>query len=163
MPDSPWMRRTGWILPGILLGVYVILKLLAWGYARQASDLERQMAELRPALSAKVLYEQLEGTRRACIQVSEQIRQMDLDKTLFVEQLSHLPASITIEKLEVRRPQKSLRIEGIVLPGIRSPESVLVPWAQRVGVADTRVTIRKLVPIPKAPGSWRFELQVEDA
>ena len=163
MPDSPWMRRTGWILPGILLGVYVILKLLAWGYARQASDLERQMAELRPALSAKVLYEQLEGTRRACIQVSEQVRQMDLDKTRFVEQLSHLPASITIEKLEVRRPQKSLRIEGTVLPGIRSPESVLVPWAQKVGVADTRVTIRKLVPIPKTPGSWRFELQVEDA
>ena len=163
MPDSPWMRRTGWILPGILLGVYLVLKLLAWGCARQVSDLERQMSELRPALSAKVLYEQLEGTRRACIQISDQIRQMGLDKTRLMEELSHLPASITIEKLEVRRPPKGLRIDGTVLPGIRSPESVLVPWAQKVGVADKRVTIRKLVPLPQTPGSWRFELQVEDA
>ena len=172
MPNPPRTRRVSWILVWILLGVYFFLKLMAWGYAWQVRDLERQMAELRPALSAKVLYDQLESTHRACIQVSDQVRQMDLQKKHLLEELSELPASITLERVEAHsrlkdkptpRPLRGLRIEGSMLPGIRSPEAVLTTWAQKMEVAGTRVRIQKLIPSQQTQGLWRFELLVEDA
>jgi len=176
-------RHARWVLPTALLTVYIFFKLQAWGYARQAKQLEAELDHLRPALSAMVLAGQLENTRRACQQISDEVRRLDLKNGRLLEQLSKLPASITLERVENRsrlkvplqgvfstevgRPephlQTSLRIQGTLSPGIRDPESVLIRWVQSLQSAGMNARIPRLVPSPKDPALWFFELTLEGA
>lgn len=175
--------RPGWVLGGILLAVYLGIKLQGWGYARQAASLERQIEELRPGLSAIVLSEQLENTRRACEEIGVRVRQLDLKTGRLVSELSELPASITLTKVELRsrlslpvpgtlsvpaegpgvRSQHGIRIQGTLLPGARDPETVLVQWAHTLREEGGRVFIQKLAPSFETPGLWEFDLEVGDA
>ncbi len=182
-PVSPGARRkkSGWLLLILLLIPYVFLKLQAASYAKQAADLEKQLNQLRPALSARVLSEQLEGTARACKEISDQVRRLDLKNGALLEQLSRLPPSITLERvenrtrlkiplqgvfsIEVNRPEPhlatGLTIEGTLSPGIRDPESVLARWAQSLQGEEMSVHIQKLIPAPQDPALWSFELYLE--
>ena len=175
--------RPSWILGGLLLLVYVVIKLIGWGYAWQAASLERQLKELRPGLSAIVLSEQLENTRRACQEITNRVRQLDLKTSRLVAQFSGLPASITVSKVELRsrltlpvpgtfsisvegpgvRSQHGTRIQGTLLPGVRDPETVLVQWAHALRQEGGRVVIQKLAPSFETPGLWEFDLEVMDA
>ena len=149
-PETARKRRGNWVLPVVLLAIYFFIKLQAWSYARQAAQLEKELDQLRPALSAMVLSHQLENTRRACQGVSDQVRRLDLQNGRLLGQLSKLPASITLERvenrarlrvplqgvfsIEVGQPephlQTGLRVQGTLLSGIREPVAVLVRWAQ---------------------------------
>lgn len=150
--------RSRWFLPSFLLGIYLFLKLQGWIYARGAADLERQLEEIRPALSAHVQREQLEKTRQAFQQASEQVGQIHLDGAKLLQWLSeHLPASVTIRQIHLRAGQGFV-IEGILFPGVRSPESVIVPWAQKLQTLQPNLRIRGLDPFPETPGAWSFEL-----
>lgn len=177
--------KPGWILGGLLLAVYAGIKLLGWGCARQAMSLERQLEELRPALSAIVLAEQLENTRRACQEVASRTRQLDVKTSRLFAQLSSLPASITLTGLELHsrlslpvpgtfsvpaqgpgvRSAHDTRIRGTLLPGVRDPETVLVRWAQTLQAEGSRVVIQKLAPSfePMDLGLWEFDLEIRDA
>lgn len=150
--------RSRWFLPSILLGIYLFLKLQGWIYARGAADLERQLKEIRPALSAQVQREQLEKTRQACQQASEQVGQIHLDGAKLLQWFSeHLPASITVRRIHLRAG-RGLVIEGILFPGVRSPESVIVPWAQKLQILQPNLRIREMAPFSEMPGAWSFEL-----
>lgn len=171
------------MLPALLLIVYLFFKFQALGYSRQAAQLDKELNQLRPALSAMVLSRQLENTRRACQGVSDQVRWLDLQNGRLLEQFSKLPASITLERVENRarlkvplkgvfsieagrpepRLQTSLRIQGTLLSGIRDPESVLVRWAQSLQSDGMSVRIQRLVPSPQDPALWFFELTLEGA
>lgn len=176
-------RRSNWVLPVILLTVYIFFKLQAWGYARQAARLEKELDQLRPSLSAIVLSGQLEHTRRACQEISDQVRRLDLQNGRLLEHLSKLPASITLDRLENRarlkvplrgvfslevgRPEPhlkiGLKIQGTLSAGVRDPESVLVRWAQSLQSDGANVRIQRLVPAPQDPTRWSFELTLEGA
>jgi hypothetical protein len=176
-------RRSSWVLPGILLAVYIFLKLQAWSYARQAAQLEKDLNHLRPTLSAIVLSGQLERALQACQAVSDQVRRLDLQNGRLLEQISKLPASITLDRLgtqarlkvplqgvfsiEVGRPephlQTGLRIQGTLAAGIRDPESVLVRWAQSLQSDGMNIRIPRLIPSPRDPALWSFELYLEGA
>lgn len=176
-------RPVGWLLLVLLLIPYVFLKFQALSFARQAARMEKELDQLRPALSARVLSEQLENTRRACQEVSDQVRHLDLRNGEFLEQLSKLPASITLERIEslarlksplqgvfsgeVNRPeprlQTSLKIQGVLSAGIRDPESVLARWAQSLQGDGMSVHLRRLVPSAQDPALWSFELYLEGA
>ena len=171
-----------WVLPVLLLGIYFLIKLQGWGYARQVAQLTRQLEDLRPSLSAWVLSEQLEETRRACGEVAERVRQLDLHSSRLLEQMSQLPSAITLEKLRVDtrlslpvsgtfavvkgeppiRSAQSLRIIGSVQPGVRNPEEILVLWAETLSFPGSRVRILNLIPSLEAPGLWAFEVQMEE-
>lgn len=175
--------KPSWILGGILLAVYIAIKLQAWGYARQVMSLERQLEELRPGLSSIVLAEQMENTRRACEEVTARVQRLDMETARLFGRLSHLPASITLTKLEMRsklslptpgtfsvapvgpgvRSQHSTRLQGTLLPGLRDPETVLVRWAQTLQGEAGSVVIQKLAPSFETPGLWEFDLEVGDA
>ncbi|MDO8730623.1 MAG: hypothetical protein Q7J69_05550 [Candidatus Omnitrophota bacterium] len=181
-PAAP-KRRSGWLLLVLLLLPYVFLKFQALSYARQAAQMEKELDQLRPALSARVLSEQLENTRRACQQVSDQVRRLDLRNGEFLEQLSNLPASITLERIESRaglkiplqgvfsvqanrpepRLQTSLKVQGVLSAGIRDPEWVLARWAQSLQGDGMNVHLRRLVPSAQGPALWSFELYLEGA
>lgn len=167
-------RRGSWVLPGILLAVYIFFKLQALGYTRQVVQLEKDLNQLRPTLSAIVLSGQLESTLKACQAVSGQVRRLDLQNGRLLEHLSKLPASITLEWLENRvrlngplwpepRLQPGLKIQGTLAAGIRDPESVLVRWAQSLQSDGMSVRIPRLVPSPRDPVLWSFELYLEGA
>ncbi len=173
VPAAP-KRRGNWVLPAFLLIVYLFFKFQALGYSRQAAQLEKELNKLRPALSAMVLSHQLENTRRACREISDQVRRLDLQNSRLLGQLSKLPASITLERVENRarlkgplQPephlQTDLKIQGILLSGIRDPESVLVQWAQSLQSEGMSVQIQRLVPSPQDPALWSFELYLEGA
>lgn len=171
------------VLGGILLAVYIAIKLQGWGYARQAMSLQRQLEELRPGLSAIVLAEQLEKTRRACEEVASRTRQLGLKTSRLFTRLSNLPASITLTDLELRsrlslpvpgtfsisaggpgvRSAHDTRIRGTLLPGARDPEGVLVRWAQTLRSNGGSVVIQKLAPSFETPGLWEFDLEIRDA
>ena len=174
-------RRSSWALPAILLAIYIFIKLQAWGYTRQAAQLEKDLNQLRPTLSAIVLSGQLENTLQACQKVSGQVRRLDLQNGQLMEQISKLPASITLDRLENRarlkvplqgvfslevgrpepRLQTGLRIHGTLASGIRDPESVLVRWAQSLQSDGVNVRIPRLVPSPQDRALWSFELYLE--
>ena len=170
-PADP-KRRGNWVLPALLLVVYLFFKFQALGYSRQAAQLRKDLNQLRPALSAMALSHQLENTRRACQEISDQVRRLDLQNSRLLEQLSKLPASITLERVENRahlkgslQPaphlQTDLRIQGTLLSGVRDPESVLVRWAQALQSDGMSVQIQRLVPSPQDPALWSFELYLE--
>jgi hypothetical protein len=166
-----------------LLIPYVFLKFQALSYARQASQMEKELDQLRPALSARVLSEQLENTRRACQEVSDQVRRLDLHNGELLEQLSNLPASITLERVESRvglksplqtvfsgevtrpepRLQTVLKIQGVLYAGIRDPEWVLARWAQSLQRDGMNVHLRRLTPSAQDPAVWSFEFYLEGA
>ena len=174
-------RRARWVLPTLLLIGYFFLKLQAWNYVQQANQLERELNELRPALSAKILSSQLERTEKACRKISGQVRQLDLQNGQLLQQLSKLPASIALERLENRtrlrvplrgafsvegaRPEPYLRsglsIQGTLMPGSRDPESVLARWAQSLQSDGMTVQVRRLIPVPRNPAARSFELYLE--
>lgn len=176
-------RRGGWVLPAVLLAIYLLIKLQGWGYARQSQELERDLNRLRPALSAMVLAQQLERTQQACAGITRQVRRLDLKNAALLEQLSRLPASITLTRLENRtrlkvplqevftaaqgrpeaRLQAGLRVQGTLRAGVRDPESVLVRWAGSLQGSGNGVKIRRLFPSPRDPDSWIFEMVLEEA
>ena len=175
--------KPGWVLGGLLLFVYFVIKLVGWSYARQVITLERLLEEMRPSLSAIVLSEQLENTRRACQEVASRVRRMDLKNSRLFTQLSSLPASITLTKLDLRsrltlpiqgtfsitvegagiQSRHGTRIQGTILPGGRDPEAMLVRWAHSMQGDGANVVIRKLSPSLDTPDLWEFDLEVEDA
>ena len=183
MADGAPKQHVRWILPGILLAVYILIKLQAWSYARHAAELEKELNQLRPALSAIVLAGQLENTRKVCQEVSDQVRRLDLRNGRLLEQLSKLPASITLERLENRahlkvplqgvfsievgrpepRLQTGLRIQGAFFSGVRDPESVLVRWVQSLQSEGMNIRIQRLAPSAQDPVLWSFELILEGA
>ena len=178
MAEPTGQRRSGWLLLVILLIPYLLIKLQAWGYARQAQQLDQEMNRIRPALSAMVLSEQLKKTQEACEKISGQVRRLDLRNGRLLELLSGLPPSITLTRLENRArlnvplhqifsgvsPEESLRtdlwMEGSLLPGIRSPEGVLVRWAESLRTSGLDVQIRRLAPSPQDAEVWLFELRL---
>ena len=175
--------KVSWILGGILLTVYAAIKLLGWSCARQAVVLERQLEELRPGLSAIVLSEQLENTRRACEEAASRVRHLDRKNSRLFVELSNLPASITLTKVEMRsrltlpvrgtfsvtveglgvRSHHGTRIQGTLLPGVRDPETVIVQWVQTLQRQGGKVMIQRLAPSFQTPGLWEFDLEVQDA
>ena len=164
MPETPRRRRMGWVLPAFLLAVYLLLKLQGWGYARSAKNLERQLDEIRPSLAAIVLTEQLESSRQAYLKLSDQLQKSDLQGTRVLERLSALPASVTLERLEIHsRPNRRILLVGSFFPGPRNPEQLLVWWAQKVKSPTAAVSIRKLAPLSGSDGGWVFEVEVQDA
>lgn len=167
--------RSRWFLPSLLLGVYLFIKLQGWMYARGVIDLERQLEEIRPVLAANVQREQLEKTRQAALQATQRVEAMDLGGKRLLQGFSQdLPASITLRRVQLRA-DGGLRIEGAVLPGIRTPESILVPWAQKLQLLQPGIRIRELVPLSQRPaleeapprasaqpaGAWNFNLEAE--
>lgn len=174
-------RRSGWLLLVAVLIPYLFIKLAAWTHARQANQLEAEINQLRPALSAIVLSEQLEKTREACEKLTQQVRGLDLENGRLLELLSHLPASITLTSFNHRArlnvplhnifagtagevPLKTdLWIEGKLLPGDRNPELVLVRWAETLRDAGVDAEIKRLAPSPNELGIWLFELRMGDA
>jgi len=177
--ETTRQRRSGWVLLVALLIPYLLIKLQAWSCANQAKQLEQELNRLRPALSAMVLSEQLKKTQSACAEITVQVRRMDLKNARLLEQLSHLPPSITLNRLENRARlkvplhqlfsgaaseaplQADLWMEGALLPGIRNPELVLVRWAQSLQVSGMEISIRRLAPSPRTPDIWLFELNLK--
>ena len=159
-------RPVGWVLPAVLLIIYVFLKFQALSTTHQAAQLEKELDQLRPALSARVLSQQLENTRRACQEISDQVRRLDLRNGELLEQFSRLPASITLERVENRAElplQTGLRIQGILSAGIRDPESVLARWARSLQGDGRSIHIQRLAPSVQDPALWSFELSLEGA
>ncbi len=155
MPKKP----ARWVLPSILLGIYLFLKLQGFLYARAAAGLERQLDELRPALSTKALYEQLDLTRQAYTQASEKIGRMDLKGDELLRWLSeHLPASMTLSRVRLN-PDRELQMEGVLLPGVRDPEAVLVGWARQLQKIRPRVRVLSFSPSVELDGAWNFQLE----
>ncbi|MBI3311989.1 MAG: hypothetical protein HYZ88_00470 [Candidatus Omnitrophica bacterium] len=159
--DRKLKTRSRWFLPSLLLGIYLFLKFQGWVYTRNAADLERQLEGLRPGLAAKVQHEQLERTRQACLQAGERIQQLHLEGEKLLQWLSaQLPASITLQRVQLRA-NDGLRIQGMLLPGVRNPESVIVPWAQKLQTLQPNIRVLDLVPLSETPGAWSFELRGE--
>ncbi len=159
-------RPAGWLLLILLLIPYVFLKFQALSYARQAAQMGKELDQLRPALSARVLPEQMENPRRPCQEISDQVRRLDLRNGELLEQLSKLPASITLERVENRAQphlQTGLKIQGVLSAGIRDPESVLARWVRSLQGNGMSVHIRRLVPSAQDPALWSFELYLEGA
>ena len=158
---TPKRRPARWFLPSVLLGIYLFMKLQGWIYARGAADFKRQLDQLRPALAAKVQQEQLEKTRQACLEASEAIQKAQRDGAPFLQWFSqHLPASVTLRRVELRA-DRGLILQGTLLPGVRTPESVIVPWAQKLQTLQPALRIEELVPLSEPPGAWSFELRSE--
>lgn len=162
MPEFTRKRPIGWIIAAILLGMYLVIKLQGWVYARQAQELERQLAQLRPALSAIVLHEQMTKIRQACLELSGEIRQMGFEAGPLLERLSRqVPASVTLDTLEVDFTGR-LKVQGRVWVGIRPVEAVLVPWAERFRAdGRSRVRIQRLAPAGGDRRILQFEMQME--
>ncbi|GEM_PF-3329716 len=172
-------RPAGGVLLLLLLIPYLFLKFQALGYARETKRLEQELDKLRPALSAMVLSEQLKKTEQVCAEISAQVRRLDLRNGRLLDQLSRLPASITLDEVENRARLKvplgrlfstesqseaplqvDLWMQGRLLPGIRDPEGVLVRWAQSLQTEGTQVQIRRLTPSPGDQSVWLFELRL---
>lgn len=154
MPKKP----ARWVLPSILLGIYLFLKLQGFLYARAAAGLERQLDELRPALSTKALYEQLDLTRQVAVQAAEKIWATDIRGDRFLTWLSErVPASITLRR--VRMSAGSLQIEGTLLLEAGDPETMLVQWAETLQQLQPRVRIWGFSPSMEREGAWNFQLE----
>ncbi len=152
----------GWTLAGILFILYFLVKIQAWGYGFQVARLDRQLQRLRPSLSAVVLADQMKFTKEIYAKAFDQIRQMDLEGSRLLQEISrHIPSSVTLEKLDLD-PQMGLRIQGAVQSADSSPEAVLLPWAKELQAHGEDLRIRQLAPAPKAPGLWRFELKLTE-
>ena len=148
----------GWVAVLILLGLYLGLKVDGWWYGLSASRLERRLKELRPTLSAIVLHEQLENTRQACTDALQQIRRLGFQGGRFLEQLSQqIPPSVALTQFDVG-PKAGVRIRGTFMPGVRSPEAVLVPWVQRIQAGGITLRIHEMAPDRWMPQLWYFEL-----
>ena len=158
-----WPWPPGWTIAWILLGLYLILKLQGWWFGFQAAALEKELKGLRPAISQIVLGEQLKTSCINCTQALDEIRATDLDGALRLEQLSkNLRPSVTLEELELH-PMLGSRLWGVVLPGSRSPEKSIHPWASSLRRAQVDVEIRDLVLDKKVPRLWHFEVKAEKA
>ena len=155
----PKAQKSGWVLFAVLLGVYLLIKIQGWAFAYGARTLQRQLEELRPALSAMALSEQLKGTIRSYEEGVRQIRQRHLAGADLLKDFSRLPSSFVLDQVELR--PDTLRISGNLLAGSRAPEAALVVWAGTLSEWGSRIRIRKIVPFPEEPGRWQFELQVE--
>ena len=92
-------RRSSWALPAILLAVYIFIKLQAWGYARQAVQLEKDLNQLRPTLSAIVLSEQLESALDRWCYFLRHGAELDVEK---------LPATLAVP--EIRKVMEVLTV-----------------------------------------------------
>ena len=155
MPKKP----ARWVLPSILLGIYLFLKLQGFLYARGAAGLERQLDEIRPALSTKALYEQLDLTHQIAVQAAEKVWAMDIRADRLLRWLSErVPASITLRRVRIST-EGGLQIEGTLLPGSRDPETVLVRWAEALQQIQPRVRIWGFSPSAELDGAWNFQLE----
>ena len=152
----------GWTLSGILLVLYLIVKIQAWGYGFQVARLDRKLQQLRPALSAIILADQMKLSQEIYAKAFNQICQMDIEGNRLLQEISRqIPPSVTLEKLDLD-PQMGLRIQGAVQSGGLSLEAVLLPWAKELQAHGELVQIRQLPPSPRDPGLWRFELKMTE-
>lgn len=151
----------GWTAALILFGLYVVIKIQGGWYAAKAEANERRMQDLRPALSAIILYGRLQDTHTACTQTFEKIHRLDFQAESLLVLLSQaVPASVTLEKLE-SSPRQGVRIQGTFTPGIRPIEGALLSWTERLRQAGYAVKVWELSPDPQTPGLWHFELKLE--
>lgn len=155
------MKKQGrWALPAVLLGVYLFLKLQGWNYGFRAKDLEQQLEQMRPVLSAIVLAEQLESTQKAYTELCEKAGRLDIKGSPFLQQLSRgLPAVVTIEKMEVG--SAGVQIHGVLRQGIQSPEEILNLWDSRMGGSWRELQAQELAPDPQTERVWRFQLKAK--
>ena len=137
------------------------------------------MERLRPALSARVLSEQLKKTEQVCAEIAGQVRRLDLQNGRLLEQLSKLHPSITLDRLENKARLKvplhqlflgsadaaplrtELSISGRLLPGVRNPEGVLVRWAESLRAEGVEARIWRLAPSTEDTGTWLFEIRLK--
>jgi len=151
-------RIGGWTLASILLGVYLFIKIQGWTYGVRVQSLEGELLNLRPSLSAIVLYKQMDEIRQAYQQVLDQVGRIDVGGKHLLEQISRAtPPSVTIEKLEAHSPS-DLKIWGSYLPGVRDPEDPITQFSAKLRAEGFRVEVQKLVPDGERPDLWRFEL-----
>ncbi len=153
-------KQGNWTLPLSLLGIYFFLKLQGWNYGFRANDLERQLGQLRPTLSAIVLAEQMESTRKLYSEICDKVGRLDIKGSQLLQLLSQtVPAEITIGKMEVTAEE--LQIQGVVRPGVRIPEDVLTLWARRLQENWDKVQIQEIEEDPQTPGIWHFQLKAK--
>ncbi len=152
----------GWTLAGILFILYLLVKIQALGYGFQVARLDRKLRQLRPALSAMILADQMKLTKEIYAKAFDQICQMDLEGNRLLQEISReIPPSVRLEKLDLD-PQMGLKIQGTVQSGGLSLEAVLLPWAKELQAHGELVQIRQLPPSPRDPGLWRFELKMTE-
>ena len=158
------MRRRlpfGWPAALVLFGLYVVIKIQGGWYATKAEAGERRMQDLRPALSAIILYGRLQDTHTACAQTFEEIRRLDFQAESLLVLLSQaVPASVTLEKLEFN-PRQGVRIHGTFTPGIRPLEGALLSWTEKLKATGASIKVQELSPDPETQGLWHFELKLE--
>ena len=162
MPKPSEKQPGNWTLPLVLLGIYLLLKLQGWNYGFRAADLERQLEQLRPTLSAIVLSEQLESAKAGLTQVCEKVGRLDIQGSQFLEQLSRtVPVEITLEKIEMGAQE--LQIHGVLKPGARPAEEVLALWMKQWKGNGHPVQVQELTPDRQTPEIWRFQLKSKES
>lgn len=160
LPKLAGGRPGRWTLPAVLLGVYLFLKLQGWNYGFRAMGLERQMEQMRPALSAIVLSEEMERSRRGYLDLFGRIGGLDIQGSRLLQRLSrNQPVSVTVERVEAG-PQE-IRIQGVLKPGVLPPEEVLSRWDRRMGEAWRDVQVQDLAQEDPIEGIWRFRLKAK--
>ncbi len=160
VPNLSGKKPGRWVLPAVLLGVYLFLKLQGWSYGFRANSLEQQLEQIRPVLSAIVLAEQMESVRRAYAELCDKAGRLDIKGSRFLQQLSRSqPAVVTIERIEVT--PEEIQVHGILRSGIQSPEEILSRWNRRMGESWREVQVQGLAPDSQAEGAWRFQLKAK--
>ncbi len=160
-PAQKKRRTIEWGILCLLLALYLFLKIQGWWYVHRAHNLTRQLEKIRPTLGRIVLFHELEQTRHATTKAFEQIRAMDFHGTDFLQLLSRtIPISVTLQAVDVH-PVLGLRLQGTLIPGVRTPEETLLPWAESLQENGFSVKVQELVPERKMPGVWRFLLKLE--
>ena len=155
------MKKPGkWVLPAILLGVYLVIKLQGWSYGFRAKDLEQQLEQIRPVLSAIILAEQLESTRKAYTELCDKAGRLDIKGSRFLQRLSQaVPAAVTIERMEIG--SEEIQVHGFLRPGVQSPEEILNLWDRRMEGAWREVQVQRLAPDRPAGEIWSFQIKAK--
>ncbi len=145
------------LLPLVLLGIYIFLKLQGWGYAFHAQRLEKELGELRPVLGQIIQAEQIESQGFLFQRIFDRVARLDIDGGRFLTRLSQeFPSEITLEKLQINPAE--LDLQGTLRPGILGPEEILYPWASRLRSDWPLVKIQSLYPDPQTPELWHFQV-----
>ena len=162
MADPSPPKPAGWILPLVLLGIYLFLKLQGWNYEFRAMEMEKQLERLRPTLSAIVLSEQLEATKEELTQLLDKVENLALEPNPFLQQLSkNLPGEITLEKMEIG--PEGIQVKGILRPEARSAGEVLALWTEKWEERWHPVQVQDLTQDLKTPEIWHFQLRTQKA
>ncbi len=155
-------KSSGWgTFFALVFLLYFLLKSAGWWYSLQAQRLMHQLDNVRPTLAQIALFHDLETSKKAYSRAIEQMRAMDLDARQVLDLFSdEVPVSITLEAVDLH-PLRGLRVRGMVLPGIRTPEEAILSWIQFLQRKGYTVKIQELLPDGNSPGMWRFQLKME--